>query len=1161
MINVDIYNDILSLVSLYAPNDPGTQEEFFKYAWKWINKHTLNETNLLIAGDFNNYLRQCDKTTDTMGNLLDRGHTQFLKFIKNLNLKDVFQLKHGNKVNYTFERGDTYKSRIDYIFINGQIDIIETYSRYLISGKKENSISDHKAVYATFGTPVFTRGPNYWKLNTKLLLNNEYVDEINRLLDTEKENFLQTKSKKLFWEGLKQKIKQTSIEFSAKIAKDEKGRIRKLEMEIQNLNDSNIPEEIKNQIILTKQTEIDEFYEKRAEGARIRSRVNWWEKGEKSNNYFLRLENERQSLNMIRKININGKIKSEDNDILFEIDNFYRKLYASDNISTESVQNFLANVNSNRELNETEKMLCEGQIKESECEQVIVNLKPNKSPGLDGLCQEFYKIFWPKLKVFFCQMVKEVFETGSLCDTMQKAVISLIYKKGEKDKLNNYRPISILNVDYKIVAFVLSNRLQRVLGSIVPLEQSAYIKGRYIGNNCRYILDTIDYCKEFKVNGLLCFLDFHKAFDSLSHEFLIKTLYKYKFGTSFIHWINILYHQPLITVKNNGWLTKPIPMQRGIRQGCPISGMLFILVTDLMACIIKQNENISGIKLKNGTVTSTILQYADDTTLLLGDINSLKDAVDGIQKFSQVSGLTLNKQKSEIICLGPKEINNEVLYGIKHTINPVKYLGIYLGQDMETCNKKQWDTASLKIDCMLNKWKQRDLSIKGKILILKSLAIPKLTMILQLLPYKKDIILQLNRKFYKFIWGTRDRIKRKTLIGDYQDGGLKMIDLELFGKSLRASWIPRLFGFPSALNPFGKMYIDSICKNFLVLIHGLYNRKMYNFSDISEFYSEMLYNFSECLDNAHPVSVNRNCFFSQYIWFNKHFLYKGTCLNLKSWIESGFIFVKDLFNGQGKFVSGKYVMEKLTNKSNWLCEWKIMKHVFNKFESVFDCSEAVYNNTTVNNIFQIGGQNVSVDRITNSLLYKILVNKNVIKSNAKKIWSNEFNFTYETQFFKNIFIKKVQNQELPKLAEFSYKILNNILPTNETVNKWNKTVSKLCPFCKKVEDLEHLLYNCSLLESVWSKFELAFKCSLNWKLIVLGYSFDTTRTVFIEKCLTITTYSMYNYKIKCKMKGNNFVKEGLLNNVKYFCLCYRQYLDTRENYKYLLMFDNFLKLL
>ena len=160
------------------------------------------------------------------------------------------------------------------------------------------------------------------------MLNNEYVDEINHLLDTEKENFLQTKSKKLFWEGLKQKIKQTSIEFSTKIAKDEKSRIRKLEMEIQNLNDSNIPEEIKNQKILTKQTEIDEFYEKRAERARIRSRVNWWEKGEKSNNYFLRLENERQSLNVISKINVNGTIKTEDNDILFEIDNFYRKLYA-----------------------------------------------------------------------------------------------------------------------------------------------------------------------------------------------------------------------------------------------------------------------------------------------------------------------------------------------------------------------------------------------------------------------------------------------------------------------------------------------------------------------------------------------------------------------------------------------------------------------------------------------------------------------------------------------------------------------------------------------------------------------------------------------------------------------------------------------------------------
>ena len=174
---------------------------------------------------------------------------------------------------------------------------------------------------------------------------------------------------------------------------------------------------------------------------------------------------------------------------------------------------------------------------------------------------------------------------------------------------------------------------------------------------------------------------------------------------------------------------------------------------------------------------------------------------------------------------------------------------------------------------------------------------------------------------------------------------------------------------------------------------------MYNFSDISEFYSEMLYNFSECLDTVHPVSVNRNCFFSQYIWFNKHFLYKGTCLNLKSWIESVLIFVKGLFNEQGKFVSEKYVMEKLRNKLNWIYEWKIMKHIFKKFASIFDCSEAVYNNTTVNNIFQIGGQNAYVDRITNSLLYKRLVKKNVIMSNAKKIWSNEFNFTYETQFF------------------------------------------------------------------------------------------------------------------------------------------------------------------
>ena len=117
--------------------------------------------------------------------------------------------------------------------------------------------------------------------------------------------------------------------------------------------------------------------------------------------------------------------------------------------------------------------------------------------------------------------------------------------------------------------------MQTVLDKLISPEQTAYMKGRYIGSNCRYALDFIDYCNKFNINSIICFLDFSKAFDSLSHTFLLNCFQKYNFGPSFIRWIQILYNGPCFSVKNNGWLTKPIAMKRGIRQGCRSQQWLF----------------------------------------------------------------------------------------------------------------------------------------------------------------------------------------------------------------------------------------------------------------------------------------------------------------------------------------------------------------------------------------------------------------------------------------------------------------------------------------------------------------------------------------------------------------------------------------------------------
>ena len=208
-----------------------------------------------------------------------------------------------------------------------------------------------------------------------------------------------------------------------------------------------------------------------------------------------------------------------------------------------------------------------------------------KSPGNDGFTAEFYSFFWNQLGKTMVNSFNYGFHKGELSISQRQSIIRLTPKKNKNLLyLKNWRPISLLNVDYKIASKALhvALRLKKVLPAIINNTQTGYVEGRFIGENIRLISDILNFTADQDIEGIALFIDFEKAFDSLEWEYLFKALDTFQFGSDFKTWVKTLYTNISSCIINNGFASEPFTLKRGVRQGCPLSGLLFILATELV---------------------------------------------------------------------------------------------------------------------------------------------------------------------------------------------------------------------------------------------------------------------------------------------------------------------------------------------------------------------------------------------------------------------------------------------------------------------------------------------------------------------------------------------------------------------------------------------------
>ena len=498
---LDIDNFKLILINIYGYNITNQNKLLLEEIALRLDSLKLkySTNNVIIGGDIN--LVQ-DEFLDKWPSKYSSNHpnTVFNNFCNEQNLVDVWRHLNPETIQFTWFSSN-YKSRIDHWLVANDLLTYDISSDISVA-----PLTDHSLILLQLKPLNQKQGASkYWKFNSNLLNNDTYCENIRAIL-SEVINLVELDTPVRKWEFFKYKVRLFSISFSKKSLKELQEKERDLVQQLNFYCNKPNPTDEDKQKILSLQAKLDEMYVQKAKGAFVRSRAKWIEEGEKNSAYFCNLEKRRQQRNAIQSLLINNIETTDEKSISTEIFQFYSNLYSS-NFSEKHCRVFLNSIKTHiPKIDDTFKKTCEDNITRAELDKAVKCLSLNKAPGPDGLTVNFYRHFWDEIKELLHNVFLDIFESYSLPPTMRQGVIISIPKANKDHRIiENRRPISLRNTDYKLLAYIFKTRLQSGISNIVAESQSGFLKGRSIHNNIRLVMDIVEYRDLIRDDGFIFF--------------------------------------------------------------------------------------------------------------------------------------------------------------------------------------------------------------------------------------------------------------------------------------------------------------------------------------------------------------------------------------------------------------------------------------------------------------------------------------------------------------------------------------------------------------------------------------------------------------------------------------------------------------------------------
>jgi len=625
-------------------------------------------------------------------------------------------------------------------------------------------------------------------------------------------------------------------------------------------------------------------------------------------------------------------------------------------------------------------------------------------------------------------------------------------------KCSSYRPISLLNTDYKLISNALANRLGHCLPKLINPDQCGFISKRSSANNLCRLFNIIHLTKSETEPSIAVALDAEKAFDRLEWPYLFKVLAKFGFGQLFISWVQTLYHKPQAKISTNGQISSTFPLSRSSRQGCPLSPALFVLAIEPLAEAIRQDPDIKGFQV--GQAVHKINLLADDVILYLKDPdNSLSKLQTVLNTYSSVSGYKVNLEKSEIIPLtnfDHSELQRTSQF--RWPMDGVKYLGIFVDNNLK--NLYNYLPLLSKIEDDLRRWMGLPLTLIGRVNCIKMNVQPRLQYLFQSLPIPlpQSFFKALNRYVRQFLWNCKvPRISMEKLTWDYGSGGLRLPSFKNYYLASQLRFISSFFEGSDApswtqigLHPLN----ENVCSDF---IYKHNSRTVNNRTD-----NPILRHLIKMWYEVHK-SLGLKVGLSPKTPLKQNELLPMTLDNkiLDRWHHKGIQRLEDCFDKR-LFMPFEHLKRKY-NLSNQTFFCYLQLRSFLRANVGLEMTLPVM--TDVERFLCDGNTHKFISK-----MYCLLLNDGpkpgVHKSRMK--WESDLNVTIDEQFWTELCQNSLSTIINARYRLINYNFLHQLYLTPEKLHSFKSNLSEMCFRCDtEVGSFLHCTWLCMKVRPFW----------------------------------------------------------------------------------------------